>query len=94
MKEINLRYMLSIHPGLGIYRLCIVFAEDEENYYGHWVVDVGDFKTKFPKKGTRALTEEEVENYNSFRFRRTKGIVFEIKMNYDGTPKGLKKKFE
>ena len=44
--------------------LCHVYAEDEDNYYGMWVIGYGFFDVKFPKKTTCKLTTEEVVKFN------------------------------
>ena len=44
--------------------LCVVFAEDKENYIGNWVTGFGFIEVKFPKETTRELTNEEVKEYN------------------------------
>ncbi len=44
--------------------LCIVFEEDEDNYYGNWFSRFGFVKIQFPKSTTRELTSEEVEKWH------------------------------
>ena len=43
--------------------LCIVFEEDDGNYYGNWCEGYGFINVRFPKETTRTLTEEEVKTY-------------------------------
>lgn len=44
--------------------LCIVFKEDEENFYGNFVEGFGFIHVRFPKKTTRPLTDKEKEEWN------------------------------
>ena len=48
-----------------IENLCVVKEEDEENYIGMWVLGMGFFGVKFPKKTTRDLTQQEIDYYNT-----------------------------
>jgi hypothetical protein len=61
--------------------LCLVHAEDEENYYGQWVRGFGFINVRFPKATTRKLTPEEVERENG----RVVGVAgswhYEIKID-------------
>ena len=50
--------------------LCFIYSEDNENYIGNWVTGFGFFDVKFPKKTTRSLTPEEIENYNTQYIQR------------------------
>lgn len=36
-----------------------VRSEDEENYYGEWISGFGFIEVRFPKSGTREMTDEE-----------------------------------
>ena len=40
-------------------------TEDDENYYGMWVLGYGFVNVRFPKDTTRELTNEEVIYWNS-----------------------------
>lgn len=44
---------------------CSVHAEDEENYYGMWVLGLGFVGVQFPKATTRPPTEEEKTYWES-----------------------------
>lgn len=82
-----LRYMMTRDPKLGTEKICFIHDEDADSYIGNYVSGFAALKQKFDKKLTRPMTEEEVDNYNSFRFRKQKLIPFQLKINYDGTPK-------
>jgi hypothetical protein len=70
-KEIESKYMMAttaIHLKGDISRdkpdLCVVFQEDDDNYYGNWTTGFGFCEVRFPKSTTRNLTPEEVEKYH------------------------------
>lgn len=44
--------------------ICLVYAEDGDDWIGHWVCGYGFFDVRFPKSTTRDLTEEEIKKYN------------------------------
>lgn len=44
---------------------CSVYAEDEENYYGMWVLGLGFIGVQFPKTTTRPPTDIEKEYWES-----------------------------
>lgn len=60
------------------YELCIVFKEDEENWYGHFVEGMGFIDVCYPKKYTRELTEAEAEKYSVGAFEHSNGLTEKI----------------
>jgi hypothetical protein len=44
--------------------ICVVFEEDDQNFYGNWVFGAGFVNVAFPKQTTHDLTAEEVEHYH------------------------------
>jgi hypothetical protein len=44
--------------------ICIVYEEDDDNFYGNWICGFGFVGVAFPKATTRDLTPEEVEKYH------------------------------
>lgn len=71
MNKFKRRYMMAttaIHILGDISRtpsdLCVVFQEDEENFYGNWVTGFGFVNVKFPKLTTTELTEKEIEIFH------------------------------
>lgn len=65
------RYMMAttaIHKAGDISRdtpdLCIIREEDEDNYYGEWILGFGFIGVRFPKSTTRKLTDGEILEWN------------------------------
>lgn len=79
------RYMITRDPKSGLERICLILEEDEDNYIGNWVYGFGGFRRKFSKELTRPLTRDEVDNYNSFKYRAGRLIPFQLDIAYDGT---------
>ncbi len=44
---------------------CVVTEEDEDNYYGRWVLGMGFFNVRFPKATTHELTAEDERAFNA-----------------------------
>jgi hypothetical protein len=44
--------------------ICVIFDEDTDNFIGKWVMGLGYFNVRFPKKTTRELTEKEKKHYH------------------------------
>jgi len=45
--------------------ICIIHAENDQNYIGNWVTGFGFINVEFPKKTTREFTPCEIKKYNS-----------------------------
>lgn len=45
--------------------LCVVFAEDEEFYYGNWVTGLGFIGVAFPKETTREPSDKEKRRWQN-----------------------------
>ncbi len=44
--------------------ICVVFDEDDDNFYGNWVCGFGFINVAFPKKTTRDLNAKEIKEYH------------------------------
>jgi len=86
----NVRYMFSIDGKTRRFRVCLILGEDEDNYIGHWISGFGDMKQRFPKEKTRPFTEEEIKNYQSQSYCKSKKIPFPLPITNGGKIK-LKK---
>ena len=78
-------YMITLDTKLDVERICLVCNEDGEDFIGTWVYGFGVGAHRFPKKVTRPMTMDEVDNYNSYKFRKARMIPFQLSINYDGT---------
>lgn len=88
MKKIIPKYMMAttaIHKLGDISRdnpdLCRVNKEDDKNYYGAWIEGYGFINVKFPKKTTRDLTKDEIEDYNKTSIRINNQPAFQLKVD-------------
>lgn len=43
--------------------ICLIYAEDGDDWIGQWVFGLGFFDVRYPKSTTRELTKEEIEQY-------------------------------
>jgi hypothetical protein len=55
--------------------VCVIFEEDEGNYYGNWVTGFGFTNVRFPKATTRELTAEEKDRYDGVGIQIGNGFV-------------------
>ena len=71
MKDIKPKYMMAttaIHLLGDISEdapeLCRVFQEDDDNYYGNWVLGIGFMNVRFPKETTKDLNGFDIRVWN------------------------------
>lgn len=64
--------------------LCFVYDQDEDNYYGMWVMGFGFFDVRFPKETTRELTQEEINHYSEMSIALSGHNLGKIKLDCGG----------
>lgn len=64
--------------------ICVVYGENDENFYGNWITGLGFFDVQFPKETTRDLTEKEIKKYSKVSYEISSGIRFKLNMDKSG----------